>query len=373
MGRRDLLPAIDALYGAALEPEQWQTALAAVSDAVGAVGTVMVPIGPGAIMRSIASDTLAEANQAYQETWWSHDVASARLLSRGIRPGAVGTERAVMDEDEIRRDPFHQEFRRSFGLGQCLAAVASLGSGRLLSIAAQRSLADGPFQAEDMTVMAALSPHLGRAIAITTALVEARQASGELGEAIERLDRGVILLDGAGDVRHVNAVAAQMLGDGLSISGRRVRAALREDDDALQAAIKAALPDSVLPPGAGVVVRRRDMRSLLFVEAAPVRPRSDAFEVLTFGAGGAMLLVRSLDTARRSLAQHLRALGLTPAEARLAEALGQGLALRAAAERQAVTYETARTYLRSIFTKLGIGRQAELVALVVRLSSTISG
>jgi len=57
--------------------------------------------------------------------------------------------------------------------------------------------------------------------------------------------------------------------------------------------------------------------------------------------------------------------GLTPAEARLALHLVAGEALRAAAVKLSITYETARTHLKNIFNKTGTCRQAELVKVIV--------
>ena len=68
----------------------------------------------------------------------------------------------------------------------------------------------------------------------------------------------------------------------------------------------------------------------------------------------------------------VRAMGLTPAEARLAEIIGRGHTLRAVAEMSGITYETARAHLRSVFAKLSIRRQADLVVLVTRLTANIS-
>ena len=57
--------------------------------------------------------------------------------------------------------------------------------------------------------------------------------------------------------------------------------------------------------------------------------------------------------------------GLTPAEARLALQLVAGDTLRAAAVKLSITYETARTELKNIFSKTGTRRQAELVIVIV--------
>jgi DNA-binding CsgD family transcriptional regulator len=57
--------------------------------------------------------------------------------------------------------------------------------------------------------------------------------------------------------------------------------------------------------------------------------------------------------------------GLTRAEARLALHLVAGETLRSAEAKLGVTYETARTHLKNIFSKTGTCRQAELVVVIV--------
>jgi DNA-binding CsgD family transcriptional regulator len=57
--------------------------------------------------------------------------------------------------------------------------------------------------------------------------------------------------------------------------------------------------------------------------------------------------------------------GLTPAETRLALHLVAGETLRSAEAKLSMTYETARTHLKSIFQKTGTCRQAELVVVIV--------
>jgi DNA-binding CsgD family transcriptional regulator len=57
--------------------------------------------------------------------------------------------------------------------------------------------------------------------------------------------------------------------------------------------------------------------------------------------------------------------GLTPAEARLALLLVTGETLRSAAVKLSITYETARSQLKSIFNKTRTHRQAELVIVIL--------
>jgi len=57
---------------------------------------------------------------------------------------------------------------------------------------------------------------------------------------------------------------------------------------------------------------------------------------------------------------------LTPAEVRLALRLIEGESLRSSAAALGITYETARTTLKSVFQKTRTCRQVELIIVIVK-------
>ncbi|MGH6753756.1 MAG: helix-turn-helix transcriptional regulator, partial [Bradyrhizobium sp.] len=59
--------------------------------------------------------------------------------------------------------------------------------------------------------------------------------------------------------------------------------------------------------------------------------------------------------------------GLTLGEARVAALVGSGVTVEDAAARLGVAKETVRTMLKAVFRKVGVSRQAELVALLARM------
>jgi DNA-binding CsgD family transcriptional regulator len=59
---------------------------------------------------------------------------------------------------------------------------------------------------------------------------------------------------------------------------------------------------------------------------------------------------------------------LTPAEARLARSLANGASPDAIAGQLGVRVSTIRSQLKSLFAKLGINRQAQLVAMLASLT-----
>lgn len=84
---------------------------------------------------------------------------------------------------------------------------------------------------------------------------------------------------------------------------------------------------------------------------------------------GASLLLFAPADAAAEMWRHLRTrFSLTPAEVRLAQKLGEGLSLSEAAEALGVSLATVRNQLRSVFDKVGVHRQSDLVRLLADLS-----
>ena len=71
-----------------------------------------------------------------------------------------------------------------------------------------------------------------------------------------------------------------------------------------------------------------------------------------------------LDKAERGLLE--RSLKLSPAQARLAALLYDGVSIRDAAEQLGITEGSARQYLRRIFAKTGTNRQVDLIRKIAR-------
>jgi DNA-binding CsgD family transcriptional regulator len=62
--------------------------------------------------------------------------------------------------------------------------------------------------------------------------------------------------------------------------------------------------------------------------------------------------------------------GLTQAEARVATTIFEGLSMREASDALGVALNTVRFQLARVYEKTGVTRQAELVKMMMRLSSS---
>lgn len=76
----------------------------------------------------------------------------------------------------------------------------------------------------------------------------------------------------------------------------------------------------------------------------------------------------NLNTLENNIVELLRALGLSRSEALLAHKLGCLIPLKDCAQSLSISYESARSSLKTIFMKLNINSQNELIALLTKLS-----
>lgn len=110
------------------------------------------------------------------------------------------------------------------------------------------------------------------------------------------------------------------------------------------------------------MVRRDD--GLLMLTPIAIEGRGDDPAAPAF----AVIIQRLHDDVVGTAAGTLeRLFGLTPAEARVAIAICSGRTAAEIAEDQCVTYATVRSQLKSVFSKTGIHRQAELVRQIMAI------
>lgn len=185
------------------------------------------------------------------------------------------------------------------------------------------------------------------------------RVDGELaGEVLNLLNVGLILVSASGQILGVNENGATCLEDrdGLKEEGGLLAAEAVTETLQLRSAIRDAVEQG--RPGGMLIRRTREMQPHM-VMIQPV------------GNGGdrqAVVAVRNGDGKSPGLADRVRALfRLGPAEADIAVQLARGSDIQEIAVVRGVTINTIRTQLASAMVKVGVRRQAELVAAVASL------
>lgn len=354
------------VYDAALDQHKWPSFLDAFARAVGGCSSMLrsadLQVNKAGFVASAGYDP------AWQSVYCNHfvkiDYIASALTHMDL--GEVRTSDQVLSLPEQRKTEFYNDYTRPqdklYGMG---ALLAKDGNHTLL-FAAQRGKRAGGFGEEEMRLMNILAPHVTRAVQvhrkISSITVEKEWALG----ALDQLRMGVILTNHSGSALFVNHAAEQMLVSGSGISTWQGKLAL--SNTAETALFYKLIIDAAQGvPGAS---RGGDMRIAL--------PNGDFLHCLVMPiplelsarwdialASGCVAVFLSKPGGLQLPPKRLASLyGLSPAEARLAAKLSALRSVEQAADELCITVHTARSQLKSIFTKTGAQSQSELLMLL---------
>ena len=183
-----------------------------------------------------------------------------------------------------------------------------------------------------------------------------------LGRTIlDRLDRGVVLLDARGRIVDANSHALQVIRNCKGIRLRAGRLAFTDPDLDEQMQQALASHGSAQRSGRAVLASRvRCVGSDQYrIVVRPVPPDADERKVAFFA------LLYAPNRLHGISVEVLRQMyGLTPAQAAVARSLFAGRSVEETANELDLSLNTVRTHLKQIFTKCEVNSQAELLHLL---------
>ena len=378
MGDRErLAEVVAALRDAELDDARWPQTASLVDTAFGLYGnhlSVIEDDGAGhaeflfgrLYVRGEPND---EWERDYVENYLARDERLPRIFA--MPDGAIRHGDTFYDSDRERRtSATYNEFLIPTG-GQDMLVSRTQGAGGQHIIwtfvappTGRRDWTNGQIEG-----IRRLLPHVRHFVSVRQALAEAqalgvRSAAGLLGSG----GVGIILLGRDGRVAEANDSARRMLrtGDVLTDRDGFLTAALPDDASALQRVLQAALPSAGRTGVGGSTIVGRRARPGVTVHATPLVDSADP------GLASFAALVVIQDPrlhAPPDAGRLAETLDLTPAQARVAEALAAGETVKSIAANTHRTRATVRWHIRQMMEKLGCRRQTDLVRLFGRIGA----
>jgi len=251
------------------------------------------------------------------------------------------------------------------GLGDSAGMLVSDADDTCVVFLANRHRDEGPYTRQELQQLNMLAAHIENAVRLYTKLYHAREDNESLSAALDHISRPMIVFNELAQVVKCNE-AAEMLLDthpGLSVSDEddpRLYTPFRRFNQQLNDAILTSIMNARYGIHDSIVLLHEYQGECVTL---CITPLSDA----SAGAHGALaeLYSKRLDVPVDH--KKLRALfNCTETESRVAVKLMHGQDARAIAEGEGITLNTARQHIKSLLTKNGFRRQAELVAALVR-------
>jgi DNA-binding CsgD family transcriptional regulator len=394
---KDLSALLGPLYEAAASPELWPQFFEVLRTYINTNKAFFLLIDPENCCDIHLSYGMDSAWQrAYVDHYQQHDVLLNRFVAAKQGYGEwIGTTQSVISDGEYHRSILYNDFAKPQGqFHHCAAALAGLDGGIEGGIAINRTRQEGPFNAEEIALLAMLAPHLKRALNMHRTLSMERANHAVLRQTVEALDLSLVSLDGCSRVLRMTVAARTILElrDGIALDKGFLRARAAGEQVRLTELVAGAVStgngrgqvcavrrSTVAAPEAG----RRPLwtpssgGAMLISRGPPKRPLQVVVtpfysgEILLDEHPAALVFLSDPDGRPASRSPILYALyGLSPTQCRLVGLLAQGCEVAAASEVLRMTVATARFHLKNIFRKTGTARQSELVRLVLGLPGT---
>jgi DNA-binding CsgD family transcriptional regulator len=236
---------------------------------------------------------------------------------------------------------------------------------------ASRQRVERSRSAEGAQVLRHLAPHLQRAMRVHLRLGRLSVEQQAAIEALDLLNPALFVVDASTGIKFANHAGEALLTrmDGVRSERGKLCAFNVTLTNRLRALVAhAAGVGHDVAVGGAMAIERPSSNRAYQVLVSPLTTRTIWRSVVSQGPAAVVLIIDP-DLAPANVEQQLRAFyGLTPAEARLACAVGQGNDVSAVAEALGVLPSTARTHLHHVFIKTGTQGQAELVRLVDKMA-----
>jgi DNA-binding CsgD family transcriptional regulator len=360
---------INRIYEASSGACPWEDALVAIEDLTGCAGAVvdLVPKLNGIPRKTLAGSFTAENCAEYASSYQA--ICPRIRYAIEHQTGSTHYDYLFMTEFEMDRDPVYHWFG-THNLRYYLAGAVADTPSYLAYVSLQRTRKQGHASAQDIELFDLLKPHLSRAASLADQLGTLQSFARFSSAMFEASPNGLFALDGNGTILFANSRAEACLraGDGLRSSGGRLTAALESEQAALDRLIRDAA--AIDMPGGGGWTRASRLNGgppyAIFI--APLKIQD---EELLAQSVKVLAIVHDTGEQRQADAAMLAGVyGLTDAESRLASALSGGHSIESAAAKLGVQVTTARSQLKSVFRKVGVNRQQDLVRLLASLRAS---
>lgn len=347
---------IDRIYEAAADSDRWPSVLDGIAQSVEAAGGVLLTRRSDQWLGWRCSSWLGPSTDAYLRSEATvRSQTTARLME--LNHAGFVTDQDLFTDEEFLADPMVTEWAGPAGLHHGAATAIRAPSGDLVVVQVQRHKGRPALDDADVACLDMFRPHLARAglLAVRWRMERLRAAA----EALALVGLPAAVLDAGGRVLAANALVEALPSHLKWLANDR----LAFTDPAATKLLRQAVFELKSP--ATISVRSFPVRG---TEGPPVVahlvPTTGQARDL-FGGGYGVLVITPIskpEAPNVTLVQGL--FDLTPAEARVAGGITEGLSLDQIAVRHTVSVETVRAQAKAVFAKTGTNRQSQVAALL---------
>ena len=363
---------VGQIYDASISPSDWPAALQTIAEYTDSERVTL-----------ILEDAVLPVRSAYflsvSDPSWDQKYIQKYMMLNPMRLSTVGLARSgdiiltsdFMDHSEYRQSRFYREFLSERQIIDIAVAVLEKTATTITVLSIARNFSQGIANEEIRQKLDLIAPHVRRAAAIGRILEQRKLEAATLSDTLDQLLSSVFLVGSDGAVLHANEAARKLVSEGVIVSQVGGRLLLRDPHS--RAALSEALSwaqrgDADLAArGLSLPLTTGDKAWIGTLMPLARGARREAGAV--YRAAAALCLTEVKYQRPSAVPELTRLYGLTPREMTILLAVVESGGIPEISALLGISETTVRGHVKSIFSKTGTNRQADLVKLVTSAST----
>lgn len=360
---------IGDIYDCAIDPGRWPETLQSVQDLLTCANAVLYLYDGDKLSYRLKAVVGVDAEWERRMFDYDADIASIYnyLGNAMIRPFEdYFVLRRDLPDEFLFANRYFTEWAGPQGISDLIQATLMREPGRLALLAMGRFERDGRISRRELMLMDLLAPHMRRALKISDVIdMKTIEAS-----TLDEITTPLFVVAADRRLLHANPAARELLATSSALglgSDGRIRAADPHTTERLLAGIQPGRWESGAGGSGGIILSGTE-ETLAIAHVLPLAV-GPAGERLRLNAAAAILVTSMQSPSGLRLTVIAETFGLTPAETRVLEHLCRGMSISETSKSLGIAHPTTKTHLARILSKTGTRRQAELLAVVNRLTT----
>ncbi|NLQ18132.1 LuxR family transcriptional regulator [Marinomonas sp. M1K-6] len=360
-----LIDLIDKIYERGFNHQDWNSVLKLLCQAIDAKSAGLFFINfQQQSFRVLGQHGLPDSfTPSYQLELGMQDATAVIMekIPAGIAHGAIDHETSKKEHPD-----FYQNLLLPNKIGYISALNIRNDKRYFVGIGVHRSMKQSQFNKEELRVLERLYPHLKRVFEFSDRLERVKEKESMLISALSRIPLGIISVDATLNVYFSNALAETLLNgkSGIHIENDVLIAHKSTDQRLIQASINKILAGQAVL--GSLQIRQNELKKPLTIMFKSIHPETDVVSPIDNNRGKVVLYLSHPELCSFTTIDTLQeTYHLTTAEAQLALSLANGLTLHEVADHKNTSIQTVRSQLKSIFLKMKINSQAELIRCIL--------
>ncbi len=357
---------IGHIYDAALDRSVWYAVLEAIASLTASKSAILLYQDHNPEHVGVLSSYGFDAKWL---TLYDEEHGAIDPVYEIMEEGSTGELTAIScnnKDDQFCESRTYQEFYKPQGIFQLAGTCLIQNENSSTWLGFHRTKSAPEYQTEILSLVKTLVPHLQKALHIYRAHTEAVVKNDAFASSIDTMQMGAVFFNHQSQISYCNKSASAIINQhpAIAMQNQHIFATIDECNKKLREAIIAASQanlDGTFINSIAIGLKSPDSFVILPVLITPIH-QSNFSPHISKGAIAAVMTLTDPDQILLTSPELLNTIyNLTKSEADVAISLANAMSVKEIADEKSVQLTTIRSQVQSIYAKMGVKTQAQLI------------